>query len=387
MPFTSFFRHWREFSRFKAVRRDARHIVFYAEDAGAWRHFGPIVNELIGTHGGTICYVTSSPDDPVLNKDDDRIQSFCIGFGFARMMFFMTLEADVMVMTMPDLETYHIKRSRHPVHYVYVFHTMVSSHVIFRREAFDHFDSILCVGPHHHDEIRATEELYGLDPKILIKAGYGNLDTILGSKDATLQDITPSGSGGKRVLIAPSWGDNALIETCGPELVEVLLQAGYRVTLRPHTMTVRHRKKLLAEIGKRFGSNPDFSLELDLTSQGSVQRSDVMISDWSGAALEYAFGLERPVLFVDVPRKVNNSEYERIPCVPIEFRLRPEIGEVVSPDRLSDVPQMVERLCQNPDDRKEQIRELRSHWIYNLGFSGEVAAAYIAEKAQTGATA
>ena len=163
-----------------------------------------------------------------------------------------------------------------------------------------------------------------------------------------------------------------------------MLRAGHRVTLRPHSMTIRQRPKLLTELRERFASSPDIHLDEDLTSQGTVHGSDIMISDWSGAALEYAFGLERPVLFVDVPKKVNNPEYEKIPCVPVEVKLRSEIGRVVSPDRLSDVPALVENLCQSPDDWRERIRELRSRWIYNIGTSGKVAAAYIVEAAGTG---
>ena len=170
MIFASLIRQWKELSRFKALDRKMRAIVFYAEDAAAWRHFESIVNELVETHKRKICYVTSSPDDPILRSEDDRIQTFCIGFGTARMWFFLTLVADVMVMTMPDIETFHIKRSKYPVHYVYIFHTIVSSHMVFRRGAFDHFDSIMCVGPHHQEEIRATEQLYGLDAKILVEA-------------------------------------------------------------------------------------------------------------------------------------------------------------------------------------------------------------------------
>jgi len=151
-------------------------------------------------------------------------------------------------------------------------------------------------------------------------------------------------------------------------------------------MTMRHHSKLLTGLRERFASCPGFHLELELTSQGTVQGADIMISDWSGAALEYAFGMERPVLFVDVPRKVNNTEYEKIPHVPIEVKLRTEIGEVVSPDRLSDVPELVDRLCQNTEAWKERIRGLRSRWIYNVGTSGKVAAAYIAEVAESAGT-
>jgi len=383
MPLTSFFRYWRELSRFKGLEPKARSIVFYAEDAGSSRHFEPIIRELVGSHGKQICYITSSPHDPVLRMGDHRIKTFCIGLGIVRTLFFLFLRANVMVMTMPDLETYHIKRSKHPVHYVYIFHTIVSTHMIFRPGAFDHFDSIMCVGPHHQEEIRATERLHGLKPKILIEAGYGNLDSILRSQEAAPVDMLQAGAESKRVLIAPSWGENGLLETSALELVDVLLRAGHRVTVRPHPMTIRQHPKLVAKLRKRFASSPDFHLAVDLASQGTVDESDIMISDWSGAALEYAFGLERPVLFVDVPRKVNNPDYEKIPCVPIEVKLRSEIGEVVSPDRISDVPALVNRLCQNPGQWKELIRELRSRCIYNVGTSGKVAAAYIVKTAET----
>ena len=104
-----------------------------------------------------------------------------------------------------------------------------------------------------------------------------------------------------------------------------------------------------------------------------------MITDWSGAALEYAFGLERPVLFIDVPKKIDNPQYRQINHVPIEVRLRSEIGEIVSPDKLYQVPSILDRLCENPEVWKERLRELRSQWIYNVGRSREISAAYIAK--------
>ena len=175
----SVFRHWRELFRFKSIKPEARSIVFYATDAGSWKHFEPIISELVSVRGQQICYVTSNSNDPILLNEDTSIQTFCIGLGSARTMWFLTLQAGVLVTSMPDIGTFHIKRSRHQVHYIYVHHSMVSTHMIYRQGAFDNFDSILCVGPHHKEEIRATEELYRLNPKILIEAGYGNLDSLL----------------------------------------------------------------------------------------------------------------------------------------------------------------------------------------------------------------
>ena len=384
MGLGQFVREWRELFRFRALPEDSRSIVFYAEDAASWKHLQPIISELIEGFEKKICYITSSADDPILRHENDHIEAFYVGSGSARTVLFLSFRAGLMAMTMPDLGNYNIRRSKNPVHYVYVFHSLVSTHMIYRARAFDHFDSILCVGPHHMEEIRATESAYGLKPKELVEAGYGLLDNIIdsGSAEAQPEDVPPSQ--GKRVLIAPSWGPDALLETCGQELVKELLGAGHRVIVRPHPMTVRQNPKLLEELGAMFGDDPDFALDLELSSQGTVSASDLLISDWSGAALEYAFGLERPVLYIDVPRKVNNPEYQRIDCEPIEVKLRPEIGEVVAPDRLQEVPYWVEVLCRESSTWKQRIRESRSRWVYNVGSSGAVGARYLANLSSAG---
>ena len=162
LPFLSLAREWKELLRFKALDRNARSIVFYAEDAGSWPYLEPIVGELTGRLGRRISYITSSANDPILRSQNEHINTFCVGYGSARTALFLNIDAGVMVMTMPDLGTFHIKRSRHHVHYAYVHHSMISTHMAYRRGAFDDFDAILCVGPHHSEEIRATEKLDGL---------------------------------------------------------------------------------------------------------------------------------------------------------------------------------------------------------------------------------
>ena len=123
-------------------------------------------------------------------------------------------------------------------------------------------------------------------------------------------------------------------------------------------------------------------MDLDLSSQGTVSESDIMISDWSGAAIEYALGLEKPVISVDVPRKVNNPDYRDISHQPIEVILRSEIGEVIPTNRLSEIPAAIERLCENPEIWRVRMRELRERWIYNMGSSAEAMAAHIARAAE-----
>ena len=381
MIFASLIRQWKELSRFKALDRKMRAIVFYAEDNSSWNYFEPIVKELTETLGQQICYVTSSKDDSILALTDGTIRTFCIGSGTVRTAFFAALEADVMVMTMPDLGTYHIKRSRAPVHYVYVFHSMISTHMSYRPKAFDQFDSILCTGPHHVEEIRATEKVFGLKPKTLIEAGYTRLDSIIDSARTEESSTSDGQRVSKRIVLAPSWGEDSVLENHGEELIEILLGTEHDITVRPHMMVIRHREKLLERLQRKFGACPNFTLDLNPSSQGRMAQYDLLVADWGGSALEFAFGLERPVLFVDVPRKVFNPEYERLSCEPMEVQVRSEIGDVVSPDRLSDVPERISNLLRDPQQKQKQIRNARSNWTYNLSASGKVGAEYIKETA------
>lgn len=362
---------------FNALDSDDCEVVFYSEDSASWVFFESIIKELVETHGKKIYYLTSSIDDPVLTHQKNGIRGFYIGSGLVRTYLFLTLKADVMVMTMPDLGTYHLKRSKlRPIHYVYVFHSIFSLHMIYRKGAFDHYDTIFCVGPHHVNEILANEKLYKLKPKTLIKTGYGRLDSII---EKSRNHPRPFSRKGKRnVLIAPTWGDHALLETCSFELIDILLGNGYQVIYRPHPMTLRHRKKLLKKLQDKFACHNNFIYETDVGSQESLHSSNILITDWSGTAIEYAFGLEHPVISIDLPRKVNNPEYQKISLEPFEVSIRSKIGKVIPPDRLQEIPEHIEELCSNSESYKQQIRKIRSENIYNIGRSGVIAANYIA---------
>ena len=105
------------------------------------------------------------------------------------------------------------------------------------------------------------------------------------------------------------------------------------------------------------------------------------MSDWSGVALEYAFGLVRPVLFVDVPRKVNNAEYERLGIEPIEASIREKVGRVVAARPARPGARDGRGAVQRGSEFSDSIRKTRDSNIFNVGASGRVAAELIAAKA------
>lgn len=318
----SFYSHWRQYRAFRRLARSSRQIVIYAESGQDWHHYAPVIAEITGRCAKTVCYVSSDPNDPGLSQSDPAILTFCIGAGLFRIMFFQMLEADVMLTQMLDLDNLDLKRSVYPVHYIYMFHSLISTHMSDYANSFDNYDSILCAGPHQKAEIRKRESLHDLKPKRLFEHGYHRLEQLIaeGRKAPEIVD-----RGDIHVLLAPSWGEQTILNLCGKALVGVLLDAGFRLTLRPHFQTRWKTPEVLDGIVASFGTHPRFALVEQMSESDSLYDSHVMITDWSGAGMDYGMGLEKPVLYIDVPPKTRNDTYPELGMEPFESFVRDKI--------------------------------------------------------------
>jgi len=358
---------------FLKTPKDKKAVVFYSEHDGYYPNFEGLINELINNYNQDICYITSSIKDPILKNENSKIKVFYIN---KLLPFFMAyVKCKVFIMTLADLNQFYLKRSIHPVHYVYVFHALVSTNMMYRYGAFDYYDSILCVGEHQIEEIRKNEKINNLKPKKLIEAGYYRLERIYSAYQKYLKNKKETHK--KIILIAPSWGKDNVLESCGECLIDVLLKKDYNVIVRPHPEAVKRAPELLNSFDDKFSANNNFKLERSVAGDESLLKADVLISDCSGVALEYAFGTERPVLSLDVPKKIKNSRYEELGIEPIELSLREKIGVVVSPKELNTIPQVIEKLINEKNKYKEIIYELREKNIYNFNNSSKVEAQYI----------
>jgi YidC/Oxa1 family membrane protein insertase len=282
-----------------------------------------------------------------------------------------------MVLTMLGLQNFHLKRSLHPVHYAYVFHSMGSTHMVDHANSYDHYDSLLCVGPHHVAEIRRREELHRLPAKRLFAHGYPRLERLVAQSTAAAPaPRRPAAQ--TTVLLAPTWGEQSILHVCGEPLIAALLSSGIRVILRPHYQTTRLAPRLIEGLVARFGADPGFRHVVRMEESASLFESDLLICDWSAMAIEYALGLGKPVLFVDVPPRIRNPNYAELGLEPMEMRIRRELGAVLPLDRVGEAPRYVAELLRDPADLRKRSAERREEWVFNFGRSVEVGAREIA---------
>ena len=369
-----FFKEISDWLRFRKIPPEDKRIVCFHENRQYYGYLEGLVRYLTETSGETVYYVTAEPTDPILQTPPKGVEPFF--FKSLLSIVMRSIQCRVFLMTLTDLNHFYLKRSIHPVHYVYAYHSLVSTHMIYRFGAFDHYDSILCVGPHHNREIRKHEALYGVPQKQLVDAGYYRLETIYEAFQLT--EFARS-EPGDTILIAPSWGTDNILESVGEQLVELLLNAGYHVIVRPHPETVKRTPEFIHRIARRFGHQDALTIELSVETNDSLFKADVLISDYSGVSLEYALGTERPVLFLDVPLKINNDRYTELDLPILEIEVRSRIGIVLSPHHLEQVPQTIETLKADRAEYKDHIIKLRKECLYAFGHSSQIGAEHIVE--------
>ncbi len=354
-------------------------LVFYSEKNGFYKYYQNIIETLLEKSKVVINYITSDPEDKVFEMASDRFRPFYIGEN-KLIVLMMKLEADIVVMTTPDLESFHIKRSlvRKDNEYIYVPHDVNSPNLTFRKEALDHFDTIFSSGYLCTKEIRKREELYGLPEKRIVEWGSSVIDNMIQSYDA----MEKKEKAVREILIAPSWQKDNILYSCIEEILENLQGHGYKIIVRPHPQFVRHEEERLQMLREKFhmDEREDMELQTDFSSNRTVYEADVVITDWSSIAFEYSFATLKPSLFINTPMKIMNEDYEELGITPIDIELRNKVGRSVDMDKLSTLAQVVEELLSSNAFSRESLEKIRNEYIYSISSSGEVGADYIMER-------
>lgn len=372
----SFWKNFQDYRAYSKLPEEYKRIVFYSEGKTYWPFLKPFVRSLLDGSEERLCYISSEPNDPGLTFAPERMAGLCIGSGFLRSLFFSTLKAKVLAMTMPDLDIYHVKRSQvAPVHYVYLMHGCDSVSMVLREQALDRFDSVFCAGPHNIEEIRKRESMENLPAKNLVQVGYPYQDELIADAAGRTEHF-PDGKRPLKVLLAPSWSQDKVgtLETVGLKLVEILLEAGFETTVRPHPQTRKFLPKCVQQIDQKFRDNKLFHMESDTTGKESLLQADLLISDWSAITFEFAFSRLRPVLYIDVPRKAMNPNYEKIGLTPFEVRMRDQLGAVLKPEDIQLAPEKIRELCQDAPAQAEKIKKILHENVYNVGNSANIGA-------------
>jgi YidC/Oxa1 family membrane protein insertase len=374
-------REKKDTERFKSCKKE---LVFYALTGGQFRYYKTVIEYILANSSVNIHYLTNDPEDALFQRSDDNLKVYYAGQR-KTISLLLKLDADIMVTTVPDLQVYHIKRSivRDDIEYIYMFHAPHSTFLVVREKSFDHFDTIFCVGPHQVAELRRREELAGLPSRTLVKTGYGQYDHLLETYTKLPKEINSV----PKILIAPSWQEDNILEICIDSILDPLLGFGYEIVVRPHNQFTQLFPERMSALEKKYAKYIDTGeivFELDFSSNDSIFMSDLLITDWSGIAYEFSYCTSKPCIFINTPMKVSNPNWKDYGIEPTNITLREKIGTAIEVENIAkDLKNAVAHLLSDDDDSlKKQIYNTLRQYLYYPGRSGEAGGKYIISKLQ-----
>ncbi|MBE6553302.1 MAG: membrane protein insertase YidC [Ruminococcaceae bacterium] len=360
-----------------------KHLVIYSEKSGFYKYFKGLIAELLARSDMVIHYVTNDPNDIIFEiaQSEPRIKPYYIGLK-KTISLMLRLECDMVVMTTPDLDKYYLKKSmmRKDVEYVYIPHALMSMHMGMKEGSLDAFDTVFCAGPHIKREVRATERVYGLPEKKCVEFGYPLVDDLIPLGEAERK--THKTEGRREILIAPTWNEDNILDSCIDTMLENLLSDEYHITVRPHPEYVKRYASRMNETVEKWRDRvgEGLTFELDFSSNKSIYSSDLMITDWSGISFEFSFATKRPTLFVNTKMKVLNENWQKIDCTPIEITLRDEIGVSIEKHDVSNIASIVKDMFARAGEHEQRIEQALNAAVYNVGNSDPVGAEWILGK-------
>jgi len=363
--------------------RADKELVFYALSGGQYKFYKNTIAYLLEYSTIVIHYLTNDPEDGVFAQKHERLIPYFATQG-RTITLFLKLKAKMVVTTVPDLQIYHMKRSvvQEDIEYVHVVHGLSSTHMAAREKAYDYFDTIFCVGPHHVNEIKARVKLANLKSKKLVASGYGLYDQLVDAYRANdgYENEQP------QILIAPSWQSDNILESCIDQVFASLLGKGFKLILRPHIQFVNMFPKKMEELSQAYEAqikSGELVFDLDFSANKYIFTSDLVITDWSGIAYEFSYCSLKPSIFINTPMKVLNPNYESYHVEVFDLTVRDKVGISLDLDQLHQLGDRVDQLLNEKEVYQNKIEDVVAQYLYHPRRSGEASAKYIMNRLET----
>jgi len=101
------------------------------------------------------------------------------------------------------------------------------------------------------------------------------------------------------VLVSPSWGASAILTRYGEKLLDPLSASGWRIIIRPHPQSKKSEAAMLEHLQTRYKEAKNIEWDYERENIYSLNKADIMISDFSGIIFDYMFLRDKTVLYVN----------------------------------------------------------------------------------------
>ena len=316
-------------------------FVIFSDSKRYWNVFKPVCDEF-EKRGIAVQYWTMSEDDPALSAEYKYVTAKFIGEGNKAFSKLNIMNAGIVLATTPGLDVLQWKRSKNVDYYIHILHQPGDT-TFYRMFGLDHYDAVLISGEYEEKQLRDIEKLRNIPERETCLTGITYLDTMKARYEAEGKTAGKDPSGQKTVLLAPTWGQTAILSRFGEKLINALINTGYNIIIRPHPQSFESEKELMDDLQTRFPNSDRLEWNRDNDNFEVLKRSDIMITDFSGVMFDYALIFDRPFIYTDI-------EFDKAPYDAAwldedmwTLRILPHIGIPLKEEDFDNIKEVIDR--------------------------------------------
>lgn len=365
------------------VSSDTLPYVIFSESKNYWTTFKPICDEFEHRSIDAV-YWTASKDDPALNEAYEHVKCEFIGEGNKAFAKLNMMNADICLATTPGLDVYQWKRSKHVKYYVHVMHSAATT-LLYRMFGMDYYDAILVTGDFQIKEVRELEEVRNDPRKEVVTVGSLYLDVMKDRFDKA-NEKGRNGSGEAKsdkrtVLLAPSWGDAAILKLYGEKIIDALIKTGYRIIIRPHPQSLKSEKNLMDKLMAKYPAGENLEWDFEPDNFNTLYRSDIMITDFSSVMLDFALVFDRPVIYAEyvLDKSVYDAWWIDHPLWQEETF--PKLGAPLKEDDFDNLNEIIEATISSDEYADARKKAKAEAWMH-IGESAKRVVDFLTDKTE-----
>ena len=251
-------------------------------------------------------------------------------------IFFLTLKIKYVYSSTPDLNNSIFKKSVfNKSKYIYLQHSPLSLRIIYTNKAFINFDVIFVINNFQKKDVSEINNLFSKNIKFWRK-------NYLFTKN---QIFTKNKNHVKKILLAPTWGTDFYKNNLHYKIKEICSDLNLKLELRPHYMSYKKNEINL------YKSFKDFKINDGKLNFNSI---DVLVTDWSGIYLEYAFLMKKKCILINSSQKVRNNNINYKQANYLDNVARKALGYQFDPSDIEKISKKIKLLIQeNLNDENE----------------------------------
>jgi len=333
-------------------------FIIYCEGKQYFNVFKTVLNEF-ENRKIALLYLTSAQDDPVFSASWNFIKAEFIGEGnraFARLNM---LRAGICLMTTPGLGVYQLKRSKMVKHYSHILHAP-SDATMYRLFGIDYFDSVLLTGDYQAEDIRTLEKQRNIPEKKLITVGCTYLDVYA----EKIINLPVEENHLFTVLVSPSWGQSALLTCYGEKLLNPLAASGWQIIIRPHPQSKKSEAEMLKRLQELYKETRNIEWDYQSENIYSLNKADIMISDFSGIIFDYLFLRDRPVLYVNQDFDLRPYDADDLNHELWQFKTIKEAGIELKEEDFPRITEIIKKAGDSETLRTARKKARETAWQY-----------------------